>query len=90
MKKSHHQLPSVKVTNLSKDQTRYHISAFLEGHGMRARFSHIKIVQGGVLDLNHAFVVCKSSSDAGTVAELLNGKLIGKKKVAARVCGTEG
>lgn len=85
-----HQWPSVKVTKLPKDQTRYHLSGLLEGQGLKAKFSRIKIVQGDVLDFNHAFVVCHSSSDATEVAVFLNGRPIGGQKVAARVCGKEG
>ena len=88
-KPSHH-LPSVKVTKLPKDQTRYHLSGLLEGHGLRAKFSHIKIVMGGAVDLNHAFVVCHSRSDASEVAKFLNGRLIGRQNVTARVLGMEG
>ena len=85
-----HQAPSVKVTKLPKDQTRYHLGGLLEGQGLKAKFTHIKIVPGGVLDFNHAFVVCRSSSDATEVAEFLNGRQIGRQNVAARVCGKEG
>ena len=85
-----HQWPSVKVTKLPKDQTHYHLSGLLVGLGLKAKFSHIKIVSGGVLDFNHAFVVCRSSSDATEVAEFLNGRQIGRQNVAARVCGKEG
>ena len=86
--KPRHQLPSVKVTKLAKDQTRYHLSGLLEGQGLKAK--SIKIITGDVLDFNHAFVVCYSSRDAGQVAEFLNGRLIGRQKVTARVCGAEG
>lgn len=86
--KPRHQLPSVKVTKLAKDQTRYHLSGLLEGQGLKAK--SIKIITGDVLDFNHAFVVCYSSRDAVQVAEFLNGRQIGRQNVTARVCGAEG
>ena len=85
-----HQWPSVKVTKLPKDQTHYHLGGLLEGQGLKAQISGIKIVSGGVFDFNHAFVVCRSGSDATEVAEFLNGRQSGRQNVAARVCGKEG